>query len=210
MRTLKAFLLAPLWSLGIIYVWTFAHVGITYAVVALLNPVMWIIAVILALPAFYVAEFALALPIHYLFKQIGRKSPRHYVVGGAVIGAVACWIWAEIVRAGPLPLHRDVGRLVLIGIPAGAFGGLAFWRIAVSSPGNPQWLTARNILIIASPLLVLYLGIYVVAGRRYAWGEWASLPFADPGGFGMLIGGTVLMTLALAVDRWRRRRAVTK
>jgi hypothetical protein len=209
MRTLKAFLLAPLWPLAIIYLWTFAHFGIAYSVIAVINPIMWIIALMMALPAFYVGEFALALPMHYLFEQIGWKTRAHYVFAGAVVGAAACWMWAAIVRAGPLPLHRDVGQMILIGIPAGGIGGAAFWRIAISDRDHAQWLTAKNILITASPLLVLYLGVYMVAGHRYAWGEWASLPFADPGGFGIFLAAAVLITLALAIDRRRRRKPVS-
>lgn len=205
MRTLKAFLLAPLWPLVLMYLWTIAHFGMPYLVAVLINPVVWLIVLMIGLPAFYVAELALALPIHYLFGRIGWKERGHYAIAGAVVGAVACWIWAAFVRAGPLPLHRDVGQLITIGVPAGAIGGIAFWRIAIGGSNGARWLTAKNILMVASPLLAIYLFIYAIAGHRFTWQEWAMLPMADPGGFGMFIAMAWLLALALAIDRWRRR-----
>ena len=209
MRTLKAFLLAPFWPLVLMYVWTIAHFEMPYSVMTLINPAVWLFALVIGFPAFYVAELALALPAHYLLKRNECTRQTHYAIAGAAVGAAACWIWSAVVRAGPLPLHRDVPGLILIGIPAGAIGGVAFWRIAIGG-GNPQWPAAKNITIIAAPLLLLYLGIFMVAGYRYGWREWASLPLADPGGFGMFIAIAVLVTLALAIDRWRCRGSVVK
>jgi hypothetical protein len=61
-------------------------------------------------------------------------------------------------------------------------------------------------VIIASPLLLLYSLTYVLVGRPYGWREWAALPMADPGGFGLLTVIALLLTIALGVDYWRKQR----
>ena len=61
MRTVKAFLLAPLAPLAVIYLWTIAHFGMPHALIALIHPVAWLIALAIGLPALYVAELAFAL-----------------------------------------------------------------------------------------------------------------------------------------------------
>jgi len=139
MRTVKAFLLAPLWPLAVIYVWTIAHFEMPYAVMALINPVVWLFALGFGLPAFYVAELALALPIHYVLERTGWKGRGAYAICGTAVGAMACWIWSAIVRAGPLPLHREVVQMILIGVAAGAIGGIAFWRIAVGGTDGGRY-----------------------------------------------------------------------
>jgi len=138
MRTLKAFLLAPLWPLAIMYLWTIAHFEIPYALMAFINPVVWFFALAIGLPALYVAEFAFALPIHYVLERMGWKARGPYAICGAAVGAAACWIWAAIIRAGPLPLHRNVTGMVMIGVAAGAAGGIAFWRIATGRSDRAQ------------------------------------------------------------------------
>jgi hypothetical protein len=64
----------------------------------------------------------------------------------------------------------------------------------------------KKSLVISVPLIALWLVIYAMAGHRYTWREWASLPFADPGGFGMFLIVALLVTVALAMDQRRRRR----
>ena len=76
----------------------------------------------------------------------------------------------------------------------------------MSSPDRPR--VSASLLIIASPLLVLYSLIYVTVGRRYSWREWLALPMADPGGFGLFTVIALLLTIALAVDEWRRHKLV--
>ena len=214
MRTLKAFLLAPLWSLALMYLWTIAHFETQYALMALINPVVWLFALAIGLPALYVAEVAFALPIHYALERIGWNGRGPYAFCGAAAGAAACWMWAAIVRAGPLPLHRNVTGMVMVGVAAGAVGGIAFWRIAAgrSDRDDARRLPAKNLLVVVSPLLVLYSLIYVIAGHRYSWREWVALPIADPGGFGLLTAVAVLLSIALAIDQWKRRgsRPVTR
>jgi hypothetical protein len=61
-----------------------------------------------------------------------------------------------------------------------------------------------RLLIIASPLLVLYSVTFVLVGRRYSWREWLALPMADPGGFGLFTVIALLLAIALAVDHWRK------
>ena len=71
---------------------------------------------------------------------------------------------------------------------------------------RPRRLSAKSLLIIASPLIVLCALICVFVGRRYGWREWVALPMADPGGFGLLTAIALLLTIALAVDEWRKQR----
>ncbi len=130
MRTIKAAFLAPVASLAVIYLWTIAHFELPYAAIAFIHPLIWLFALAVGLPALYVAELALGVPIHYLLERAGRTGRVAYAVGGAVAGGTACWIWASIVRAGPLPLHRDAARMTFMGLAAGAVGGVAFRKIA--------------------------------------------------------------------------------
>ena len=140
MRTVKAFLLAPLAPLAVIYLWTIAHFGMPHALIALIHPVAWFIALAIGLPALYVAELAFALPIYYVPGRTGWKERGPYAICGAAVGAAACWIWAAIVRAGPLPLHRNVGQMMMIGVPAGAIGGMTFRKIDASGSDDARRL----------------------------------------------------------------------
>jgi hypothetical protein len=130
MRTRKACLFAPLAPLAVIYLWTIAHFELPYAAIALVHPFIWFFALAYGLPALYVAELILGLPVHYLLERAGLNGRGAYAICGAVAGVAAGWTWAAIIRAGPLPLHRDAARMAFMGLAAGAVGGLTFRKIA--------------------------------------------------------------------------------
>ena len=207
MRTVKALLLAPLAPLAVIYLWTIAHFDMPYAAIGLIHPFMWFLAVLFGLPALYVAELALGLPIHYLLERTGWNGRGAYAICGAAIGATACLIWSSILRAGPLPLHHEVVPMMTVGVASGAIGGITFRKIAAGGKDDTPPLPAKSLLIVVSPLIVLYALVYALVGHHYAWREWVALPMADPGGFGLFTVIAIVLAIALAIDQWKRRGA---
>jgi hypothetical protein len=130
-QTQRAFLIAPLFSLAIIYIGTAVYLRFARLLVA---PFAWLFATVYGLPVLYVAELFIAIPFHRQLERLHRTSLIFYVGAGIVTSLIATLIWSEVIRMGPIPLYRNFFETLLLTMPAGAVGGATFWRMAVRSP----------------------------------------------------------------------------